>query len=173
VKVIVAAILLLAFAGTSQAGPKKFFNAIFGSTNPERTWHQVWTDPLVWADIAISIGSDWAATRQAHECRQRQNAGIAFCDGGYGEFKAREIERGVATLGFTTLSVTARKAGFSDWFMPSSLFNGYNITVAYRQSQIGCPAGELPVYGTKYNCQPEYATWGPTAQRLITLRRSH
>jgi hypothetical protein len=116
------------------------------------------------------MASSIAATYQAHKCRQRPNAGIAFCDGGYGEFAAREGVRNVGQAGLVAISLWGRHEGYPEWFAPSAGYAGYNISVAWRQSQIGCPAGEEPVYGSKYNCQPKDSWTEKQLTRMPVLK---
>jgi hypothetical protein len=125
------AILFLLATGSLQAQP----------------WFKDWKS---WAVIGASIGSSLAATHNAHDCRTK--FGPAPCDGGYGEFKAREIARGVTSIGMTSISLWGRHQHFKEWSLPALGFAGYNASVAYRQTQKGCPAGEEYVYGTKFSC---------------------
>lgn len=140
-----------------------------GASAGPRTWKEVLKDPRVWVVAGVSMASSIAATIEINHCRKRPNAGIAFCDGGYGEYKAREWVRNVGQAGMVAFSMYGRKQGYPEWFVPALAFAGYNISVAVRQSELGCKAGFEPVYGTKYNCQPSnYDEWGDDQARRLT-----
>jgi hypothetical protein len=122
--------------------------------------HKAWyKDIRVWTVIGISLGASAAATYEAHECRLRN--GIAPCDGGYGEFKAREIVRAVSTVGEDAIALGMRHQDIAaKYWLPVALgFPAYNTYVAVHESLKGCPAGEEFLYGTKFTCVPENY-WG-------------
>lgn len=96
-----------------------------------RPWYRDWK---AWAVIGASVGSSIAATSQAHHCRVHY--GPAPCDGGYGEFKAREITRGITSLGMVSFSLWGRHQGFHEWAAPALGFAGYNTYVALQQSRV-------------------------------------
>jgi hypothetical protein len=132
-KLLVGTVLLALLAGSVQAKP-------------------FWKKKVFWVAVGVNLGASLVATKQIHDCRLRE--GIAFCDGGYGEFKAREITRGLGGIGLDFLGAWGQSQGVSDKvaFIPAFVYAGYNAYVAYDQGLKGCPAGEWPVYGTKYTC---------------------
>lgn len=120
-----------------------------------KPWYK---DLNVWRMIGMTVGSDIARTRQGHECRQRRNAGIAFCEGGYGPFAAREAVMDAGGLVLDGIGIWGRHMGIKEYSMFADGFTGYNTYVAAKQASIGCSAGTYPVYGTKYNCT---SVWKP------------
>jgi hypothetical protein len=120
-----------------------------------KVWYKDW---VTWAVIGFSLGASAAATHFSHECRVKY--GVAPCDGGYGEYKAREIVRGVGTLGEDAVALGMRHAGFKfkEWAPVAFGLPAYNTSVAYRQTLKGCPAGEHYLAGTKYTCTS--SSWG-------------
>jgi hypothetical protein len=117
------------------------------SAQPNKPWYK---DKKVWFVIAHSVGSSIAATHEAHQCRLR--FGPAPCDGGYGEFRAREWVRFGSSIGLTALSLWGRHQDIKVWAAPSTAFSSYNTSVAVRQARIGCPAGQHFLEGTKFTC---------------------
>jgi hypothetical protein len=120
-----------------------------------KPWYKDWQ---AWLVAGASIASSVAMTHEAHACRER--FGPAPCSGGYGEFKAREIVRGVTSIGMTAISLWGRHQGFKEWPVPALGFAAYNGIAAYRQTLVGCPPGEVFVYGTKFSCTESYGGWG-------------
>jgi hypothetical protein len=123
-----------------------------------KAWYKDWKVIL---GLGISIGASGAATYEAHECRLR--VGVAPCDGGYGEFKAREIVRFAGTVGEDAIALGMRHQGFAFKYWAPVMFGfpAYNTSVAIRQPLISCPTGEKFLYGTKYTCIPDSTkpTW--------------
>jgi hypothetical protein len=137
----------------SYVAPKPAATTAHADAPKRRPWYKDLASLLI---AGSSLGASAANTYESHECRMRKDAGIAFCNGGYGPFAARQgINFGTAVL-MTGLSLWGRHEGFKEWAAPSLGFTAYNTYEAVHQSQIGCPAGTVPVYGTKYNCEPAY-----------------
>lgn len=107
--------------------------------------------------VIVPMASSASATYEAHECRERKNAGIAFCEGGYGEFAAREGVRAGVSFTMAMMSLYGLKHHYKEWALPFTGWSAFNIYTAIHESQIGCPVGTHPVYGTKYNCSPNYS----------------
>jgi hypothetical protein len=124
-----------------------------------KPWYKDWK---VWAVVGVSLGSSLALTHEAHECREQFSP--APCAGGYGEFKAREISRGVTSLGLVGIGLWGRHIGIKEWATPALGFATYNGIAAYRQTIVGCPSGEHFLYGTKFTCVDNYVeqTWRAT-----------
>lgn len=120
-------------------------------------------DKKVWGMIGGSIGSSLMATYEAHKCREK--FGPAPCQGGYGEFKVREIARLTTSVGMDAISIWGRHQGFKEWPIWGVGFASYNTYVAVHESQIGCPAGQEFVYGTKFSCQPS-DEWKPDLSKI-------
>lgn len=114
-----------------------------------KPWYK---DAKVWTVIGLSVGSSITATYEIHKCREK--FGPAPCNGGYGEFKAREIARGATSVGLTAISLWGRHEGFKEWSIFSVGFSTYNTITAIRQARVGCPIGQEFVYGTRSTCQP-------------------
>jgi hypothetical protein len=127
---------------------------LWASAANGQPWYRDWK---VWTVIGISLGSSIAATHNAHDCRLVN--GIAPCDGGYGEFRAREILRFGGSAGIVGVGLWGRHQGFKEWAIPALGFAGYNASVAFRQSRIGCPAEEHFLYGTKFTCVANQPSW--------------
>lgn len=119
-----------------------------------KPWYK---DVKVWVILGIGIGASAAATHWSHECRVK--FGPAPCDGGYGEYRAREGARMVGTLGMDALALWGRHEGFKEWPIMALGYPAYNTYVAAHQSRIGCPTGEHFLYGTKDTCVDNYS-WG-------------
>ncbi len=156
-------LLLVSFlllAGTLSAEP------------PSKPWYKDWK---VWAVIGTSIASSAVATKEAHDCRMRPNAGISFCQGGYGEFKARESVRMGTSLLLDGIGIWGRHEGYKEWPSFALGFTGYNTYVAAQQAGIGCKAGTWPVWGTKYNCVTwtwrNYDSQKPDLSRIVIVHR--
>ena len=128
---------------------------LFTSIAQASPWYR---DKKVWAVIGSSIASSAVATKEAHDCRLRKDAGISFCNGGYGPFAAREVVRMAGALGTDALGLWGRHMGIKEWSALPLGYSGFNVYVAAQQAGIGCKAGTWPVWGTKYDCQPW--TWG-------------
>jgi hypothetical protein len=118
---------------------------------PARPWYKDWR---VWVVTGVSLGASLAMTHTSHECRI--TFGPAPCDGGYGGYKAREIVRGVGSLGLVGIGLWGRHIGVKEWAVPALGFATYNGIAAYRQTIVGCPAGEHFLYGTKFTCVDNY-----------------
>jgi hypothetical protein len=137
------------------------------STLSAQPWYK---DHKVWAVIGSSIASSAVATKEAHDCRLRE--GISFCSGGYGPFAAREAVRMSATIGLDALGLWGRHLGIREWAALPLGNTAYNAYDAYDQTLKGCPVGQWPVYGTKYNCTgggKSYAT-KPDLSRVSFVR---
>lgn len=128
---VLAAIALLLLASPIEAKP----------------WYKDWK---AWAVVTASLGSSAAATHWSHGCREK--FGPAPCQGGYGAFAAREgVRFGTAAI-LTGHALWGRREGYRDWPVFALGFAAYNTSVAYRQTLVGCPAGQEFVYGTKFTC---------------------
>ena len=132
---------------------------------PSKPWYKDWK-PI--ALLVADLGSSAAFSLEAHECRKRW--GIAFCEGGYGEIRARDVVQAVGAFGTWGVGMWGRHQGIRGWWLPGAGLGTYYGIGAYRQTIVGCPADEVPVYGTKFTCEPEYG-WDSTAHRLITMKR--
>jgi hypothetical protein len=130
-------LISLLFAGTLLAEP------------PTKPWYKDWK---VWRMIGFTVGSDIARTYEGHKCRERKNAGIAFCDGGYGPYAAREAVVDGGGLLLDGIGIWGRHMGIKEYSLFADGFSGYNTYVAYHEASLGCKAGTWPVWGTKYNC---------------------
>jgi hypothetical protein len=114
-----------------------------------KPWYKDWK---AWTFIGISLSSSAAATHWSHECREK--FGPAPCQGGYGAFAAREGVRFGTAVILTGHGLWGRREGYKDWAVFALGFAAYNTSVAYRQTLVGCPAGQEFVYGTKFTCKP-------------------
>lgn len=130
-RTVLVLIMVLATAQISEAKP----------------WYKSWK---AWTVMGVSLGSSAAATHYSHTCRQQ--FGPAPCQGGYGPFKAREGLRFGLSAGLTAISLELRHQDDKVWPLIPIGFAAYNTSVAFRQSKIGCPAGQEFVYGTKFTC---------------------
>jgi hypothetical protein len=113
-----------------------------------------------WAIFTTSIASSITDTVEAHKCRER--VGISFCSGGYGPFGARQGVNIGASIGFSFLGYWGERLGIKEAYGLPIAFTGYNAYDAYDQTLKGCPAGQWPVYGTKFTCT---GTWGYDAKK--------
>jgi hypothetical protein len=135
----------------------------FAASVDAQPWYK---DKKVWLLIGASVASSAVATKEAHDCRER--VGIGFCSGGYGPFAARETVNMIGTIGTDALGLWGRHMGIKEWFVLPVGYTVYNTYTAYDQTLKGCPAGQVPVYGTKYTCQPEYA-WAKADLSQVTF----
>lgn len=113
-----------------------------------KPWYKDWK---AWLVIGASIGSSAAVTHFGHECRRQ--FGPAPCAGGYGPFAARESVRMGVNVGLTGVGLGLRHDGDKAWPVIPLGAIAYNTVVAFRESRVGCPAGQEFVYGTK-RCHP-------------------
>jgi hypothetical protein len=130
--------------------------------------HKAWyKDAAVWVLLGITVATSLAATHEINNCRAQN--GVAPCDGGYGEYKAREIVRMAGTVGEDAIALGMRHAGFGfkSWAPVMFGFPAYNTSVAVRQSQIACPSGEHFLYGTKFTCVDNYDEWSSIRSHII------
>lgn len=132
-----------------------FIVLFLAPTSPAKPWYKDWRALTV---VGISLGSSVAATHEAHACRQR--FGPAPCEGGYGEFAAREGLRFGMSAGMSALSLWGRHEGFKEWPVWAAGFGAYSTYVAVHQTTIGCPVGEHFLYGTKKTCVMDAEYWG-------------
>ena len=116
-----------------------------------------WKKKVFWVSTAVGAAASLVDTKEAHDCRQR--VGISFCSGGYGPFAARQALNFGANVGFNLLAAWGQDLGVKESYALPFAFTAYNIYDAYDQTLKGCPAGQWPVYGTKYNCT------GPTGPK--------
>lgn len=138
-KLILAILLTLGLTAPMQAKP----------------WYKDWKVLTV---IGVSLAADAVATHEIHECRLRE--GVAFCDGGYGEFAAREVVRAVSTAGEDAIALGMRHDGqaFKYWAPVALGLPAYNTYVAYDETLKGCPTGYWPLWGTKFTCTNGWGT---------------
>jgi hypothetical protein len=129
--------------------PKPVFNVNL----PEKPWFKDWKPLTV---LGYAVGSGVANIVETNGCRAR--VGISPCNGGYGALTARNALNLGTSVGFGFLSILGRHWGFKEWAAPSVMFSTYQTYEAVHQSTIGCPAGQHYLYGTKYNCVPNYSS---------------
>lgn len=129
---------------------------LFAASLSAQPWYKDWK---VWRMVGTSIASSAMATREAHDCRMRKNAGIAFCQGGYGEFAARESIRMAGSLALDGVGILGRHWGIREYTIFADGWSINNTRIAAQQAGIGCKAGTYPEYGTKYNCLPDWGNY--------------
>lgn len=106
---------------------------LLASTLDAKPWYRDWRN---WAIIGGSIAASSYATNQIHNCRARND--LIHCpDGGYGEFRARELVRLSTSVSVAALSVYGRQHWTHGWRnelindAPATAWAGWNIAVGH------------------------------------------